>query len=247
MSTVSSLDAIAARWIELFDELRCGPRIKDQVAAPLLTVPALESRSILYVGKATSKDWNEDDSVYGNTMEARIRERRKCTRKFIQEEAASYNSGFWQFARELNVEAAGKWRLPIRNPVQHITWTNICKIGTTKGNPTGVLFSKQRDLAVETLRREIRLFRPQLICFATGNYKWDLVKEALGDSKDESWNQTGNDEWIWFRPATNGVPTALWTGHPERKQKELLKKWVRKATELLPNSWLASDISPGFS
>jgi hypothetical protein len=110
--------------------------------------------------------------------------------------------------------------VPLSGPLQHITWTNICKIGTLKGNPSGFLLKEQSDLAIETLRHEIELYNPQLICFVTWDYGWNLVKAALGDPSDASWDQTGNAESIWYKPPKSGLPGALLTGHPERKRTE---------------------------
>jgi hypothetical protein len=232
--TVSDFESVEMKWIQLFDELRCDSRTKDQIAPPFLSVPAVEPRSILYVGKATAKDgcWHESPS---GSVTAQIEQGREYTKRFLNNEALHYNSGFWHFARELNGEAAKKWKPSTPNFLQHITWTNICKIGALKGNPSGFLLRKQRNLAVETLRQEIELFKPQLICFATANYAWDLIKEALGDSADTSWNQTGNEDWIWWRPATGRVSAALLIGHPQGKPKNLVKKWLNKAAELLPD------------
>jgi hypothetical protein len=126
--TVADLELLNAKWVELFDELRHMARIKDQIAAPFLSVPSAEARSILYVGKATAKDWYRDDTVFGlpctsmiDGVYARIKERHEVTQQFVAKEAPTYNSGFWQFARELNAVAAQKWKLPLRGSLQHIT------------------------------------------------------------------------------------------------------------------------------
>jgi hypothetical protein len=240
---MTNLESLEREWIDLFDDLRLEPETSAKIAAPFLSIRATEERSILYVGKATAKDWYRDDYAFGpphpsdkETTNARIKERHGCARKFVQKVAPTYNSGFWQFARELSAEAAKKWNVPLGSPLQHITWTNICKIGALKGNPSGVLFSRQRDLAIETLRQEVKVYEPQLICFVTWDYAWDLVKKVFGDHTDESWDQTRNEEWMWFRAATDGIPTALLIGHPERKPEELRKRWLNKALELLPGA-----------
>jgi hypothetical protein len=229
---MTNLEPTQARWFELYDELRCDTKFKGRIAPPFLSVPGQNARSILYVGKATAKDGCWIKAPRGSTG-ARINQGRKYTRKFLAEEAPDYNSGFWQFARELDAEAAKKWKLPSSKTLQHITWTNICKIGTLEGNPSGPLLKKQRDLAIETLLKEIKSYRPQLICFVTWDYAWHLVQEIFGDYTDESWDQTGNEEWVWCRPAGDGLPPALLTGHPERKRAELRKKWLVRASALL--------------
>lgn len=232
--------SIEAKWIELFDNWRCISTVKELIAAPFLSVPALQKPTVLYVGKATAKDWYRDDDVFGppcasngEATDRRIEERRECTREFLNCVAPSYHSGFWQFAREIDAETASKSNVPRTSSLQHITWTNICKIGTLKGNPKGFILEEQSDLAVETLRYEIDMYRPQLICFVTWDYAWDLVKETLGDSNDASWDQSGTQEWIRYRPPRNGFPAALLTGHPERKRTELRQRWLSRISELL--------------
>jgi hypothetical protein len=105
--------AIAAKWIELFDSWRSDPARSNLIAA--ISVPPADKRTILYVGKATSKDRYRDDKIFGppssgkDAAEARIKERHRCTRKFLAEEAPTYSSGFWRLAKEINTEAAAKW------------------------------------------------------------------------------------------------------------------------------------------
>jgi hypothetical protein len=232
--------SVEAKWIELFDKWRCISAVKDLIAAPFLSVPAAQKRTVLYVGKATAKDWYRDDDAFGppcgssrEVMERRIKERRECTQEFLNDVAPSYNSGFWGFAREVNTVAAGRWNVPLTGPLQHITWTNICKIGTLKGNPSGFILKEQSELAIDTLRSEISAYDPQLICFVTWDYAWNLVKEALSDSNDASWDQMGNDEWMWYHPPRKRFPAALLTGHPERKRTDLRKRWLARISELL--------------
>jgi hypothetical protein len=231
---MSSLESLEAKWISLFDELRCDPQLKDQISGPFLSAPATDARSILYVGKATFGNFYRDDSASAKlTIEEKIRERHEVTRHFIKEEAPHYPGGFWPFARELNTALANRWKSPAGGPLQHITWTNICKIGALNGNPSGVLFEKQRNLAADTLREEISSYHPLLICFVTWGYEWDFVKEVVDQPKDESWDKTRNEDYMWSRPATGALPGILLTGHPERKPSELRQKWVTRSLELL--------------
>ena len=217
------------------------PNIRDRIAAPFLSVLPEDARFILYIGKATSGEWYKHElcrypasTSAKNSATDKIELRHECTKTFLKEEAPSYNSGFWHFARKLDSAAAEKWKSKTRMPLQHIGWTNICKIGTVQGNPEGHLFERQRSLAIETLRLEIELYKPRLICFVTWDYKFDCVKEVIGDPSDTSWDQTGNEEWIWWRPAKGKLPPILLTGHPERKARTRIEEWVAKATDILP-------------
>jgi hypothetical protein len=167
-------------------------------------------------------------------MNERREERHECTKKFLVKEAPRYNSGFWYFAKELNTEAAKKWNQPVTHPFQHITWTNICKIGALKGNPRGFLLKKQQEIAVETIRLEIELYKPQLICFVTWDYAFDLVKKVIDDPDDASWNTTENEQWLWWRESTAELPPILLIGHPERKPLKFREGWLEKFRILLP-------------
>jgi hypothetical protein len=236
---MTNLGLTQAKWIELFDRLRYDPEIDaEKIAPPFVSVPAIEARSILYVGKATSKDGPSGDLPPASgkqSLQERVNERRECTKQFLTNIARCYDSGFWRFAEKLNAVAASKWKPSVKTPLQYIVWTNVCKIGTLKGNPKGHLFDEQRSLAVETLRLEIELYRPQLICFVTWNYKWDLVKEVICDPSDASWDQTDNQQWIWWRRAKGTLPAILLTGHPQGKQAHYLGTWLERASQLLPD------------
>jgi hypothetical protein len=235
---MSNLESLETRWIELFDELCRSHSIDSaQIAAPFFSVPAEGPRSLLYVGKATLKDWGRDDFCGQSrrlNMKERREQRRKFTKDFLAEHAPHYNSGFWHFAKELNIKAAKKWNQPLKNPFQHITCTNICKIGALKGNPRGFLLKEQRDLAFETLRLEIELYKPQLICFVTWDHEMDMVRRVIDDPNDASWDKAENDQWLWWRDATAKLPPTLLTGHPERKSLKDRERWLKKIWGLLP-------------
>jgi hypothetical protein len=166
-------------------------------------------------------------------MKERRAQRRKFSKNFLAEHAPHYNSGFWHFAKELNTQAAKKWNRRVKNPFQHITCTNISKIGALEGNPRGFLLKEQRDLAFETLRVEIELYKPQLICFVTWDYEFDPVRRIIDDPNDASWDKA-DDQWLWWRAATGKFPPIVLTGHPERKSLKDRETWLKKFWSLLP-------------
>ncbi|MGH9700430.1 MAG: hypothetical protein ACRD52_13370 [Candidatus Acidiferrales bacterium] len=223
--------------MKLYDVLKRDSEFKDKIAAPFFSVPAAGSRSILYVGQATAKDGCGDETGIEDGMEERIKERCKCTKEFMKgiAQTPQYNSAFWRFARDVNRIAATKWKSQSTDLLLHIIWTNISKIGKKKGNPTGQLKQMQRKLAVETLREEISIYKPEIIIFVTANYEWDAVKEVFGDSNDDSWDQKQNEEYIWFRQATDKLPAVLSLGHPQWKPKEMCDEWLNKVSEILPH------------
>jgi hypothetical protein len=232
-----NLASLETRWIELFDELcRSHSIYSSQIAAPFLSVPAEGARSLLYVGKATAKEWGRDDFCGQSrllNMKERREQRRNFTKNFLVEHAPHYNSGFWHFAEELNTEAARKWNQRVKNPFQHVTYTNISKVGALKGNPRGFLLKEQRDLAFETLCLEIELYKPQLICFVTWDYEIDVVRRVIDDPNDASWDKA-DDQCLWWREATAKLPPILLIGHPERKSVKDRERWLKRFLSLLP-------------
>jgi hypothetical protein len=237
-----ALESLESRWIQLFDDLRCDTTMDpNEIAAPFLSVRTADRRSILYVGKATAKDWYKDDSPnwvlnLDSTagMAEKISERYGCTEEFLREYAPTYRSGFWDFARDLNAQAAKKWKTVPDTPLQHITWTNIFKIGALIGNPKVRLRARQEELAIETLRTEILVYEPEIIYFATGDYGDDIVGRVLEDPNRTLWDQSKSTEGLWWRGSMDGLPPVIWTYHPQGKSRQQRDTWLNRALGLLP-------------
>jgi hypothetical protein len=231
----SELRSLQVRWLKLSEELRRSPGRGKGLAGPFLSVPSVGQPSILLVGKATFGPWNEKSFLEccGKTMDSRILERQRFTTQFIQQRAKSYGGGFWPFARQINKELVVEWKTRPIDPLQHVTWTNICKVGTAKGNPRGRLLECQRDLAIETLRCEIQEYSPKLVWFVTWDFCWDIVKETVRARNDETWDRGGNEECIWSFPADGTRPPVLLTGHPERRPRKDRRLWIKKALDLI--------------
>ena len=239
----AAIESLQEKWIELFDSLSTDSIIDpDAIAAPFISVPATDPNAILYVGKATAKDWYRDDinphwplrHGCAASMAEKLAERRSCTQEFVATVAPTYSSAFWGFARKLSSLAAVKWKVPVLSPLQHIAWTNAFKIGTLAGNPERRLREKQHTLAIETLTAEIETYRPRLIYFATGDFADDIIGAAIGDPSHEHWHKGVDDPGLWWREASGGLPPAVWTYHPQGASKVQTDRWVSEAIRLLP-------------
>ena len=230
---MTRLEQMEEKWINLSDAWNSDA---DHLAAPFLSIPAIARPSILYIGKATGKDWyrKEFRSHSLECMEARLIERHECTKNFLNlvcTDKGEYDSAFWRHARSLSTQAAMIWNQKVER-LQNLAWTNICKVGAVKGNPSGKLREAQRTIAADTLRLEAELYRPSLIYFVTWNFEEDVVDQFIGENSEQSWRKERENEYIWWRPAMNGQPPMLWTQHPERKNKNLTERWLRFACEL---------------
>ena len=69
----------------------------------------------------------------------------------------------------------------------------------------------------------------------TWDYAFDLVKEVIGDLSDATWDQTGNEQWLWWRRTADRLPSMLLTGHPQGKSPALRETWLKEASKLLPD------------
>ena len=208
------------QWLELFCNPR-NPRINRQkLAAPFLSCSLSKNVPILYVGKATGGDWHM------HKFRGSVAERLKCTRDWVAAiKRNEYTSAFWRFAVELSQRASND-----SEALSNITWTNLCKIGVKDGNPVGEYLTFQHELAVETLGLEIKLYRPKLVVFVTGDYAADVVLRALGDMRDTSWRKKSD---MWWREARDSYPAMIWTAHPQGSTREAIKIWLRYASELM--------------
>jgi len=214
----------------LFHELLA--RYPDRIAGPFFSVaPAnydpMAVPSILYVGKATAGPWGLSDFLSSPT----VTERHEFTTDFLEEiNTGEYSSAFWRFAHDLSDQIALTSGRPIHG-LQNLVWTNLCKIGVVRNNPSGEILQAQGDLATEFLRLEIQTYRPKLIVLVTGDYADHLVTATFGEQIP--WHKECGPQGFWWREAANELPAILWTYHPQNKRQKLLETWLKQASQLL--------------
>jgi hypothetical protein len=224
--------------LKLQEEWR-GPKFSEMVAkfGRTLTGPQITIEpdgydpdripSVLYVGIAPGNN----DAQY-NLPSAKVL--RKNARKFLENEIKKKrHSAFWKFALELAQKTAGRDYDGDR-PLRNLIWSNICKIGVCKGNPGKTVFDAQKFLAIETLRAEIKTYRPKLVVWVTGDYRVEVIGQVIDDLKEKHWNKALKARW-WFyqRKPMNSLPAMLWTYHPQGKKREMTAAWIDHACNLL--------------
>jgi hypothetical protein len=208
--------------------------MRGRIAAPFLSVrPAgydpMAVPSILYVGKATAGNWWRRSFLSSPT----VRERHQCTAKFLEEWVRNgrYNSAFWSFAHALSERVAVATHSTIQ-PLQNLVWTNICKIGVLRGNPAGRILRAQSELAVASLRSEIKTYRPKLVVFMTGDFGEQLVDAVVGDCEQKTWHKERGHDLFWWRKPIGSMPAVLWAHHPRQKPLSTLRTWLQQASRL---------------
>ncbi len=169
------------------------------------------AKRVLYTGKATAGRFDSENA---------------------SEESFGCNRGaFWNFARELSSLAGGD-----PQELTHLAWSNICKIGTAKGNPDDILVNAQADLSVHTLRQEWAELNPTLVVCVGEGYQEQLIYRAFGvtqDHEDGFTKENFSGGTFWTRPALDGLPAFLWTRHPQGKPKEYIDAAGSLAAEIL--------------
>jgi hypothetical protein len=231
----SNVSEIELNWLSLFDSFFGQPPVRGRIAAPFLSVPPADYDpiavpSILYVGKATAGNWWRRSFLRSPT----VKERHQCTADFLEDwvKTGKYSTAFWRFALALSKRLAVATHSTIQ-PLQNLVWTNICKIGVLRGNPTGKILRMQSEQAVAGLRTEIKMYRPRLVVFVTGDYAAQLVDAVVGDCEQKTWHKERGADLFWWREATGNMPAILWACHPERKPVSILEGWLEQATRLV--------------
>jgi hypothetical protein len=220
-------------WIEKFRRMDCDPRFAGNLNGPHITFKPdgydLERKTVLYVGKALGKRTRNGDLP---SAEACQNEFRRILRAVVSGE---YGSAFWNFALELSQRLAGQEGPRLEN----LVWSNICKIGVRKGNPGKEIFEEQKCLAIETLRAEIKYYKPSLVMWVTGNYGGEVVRQVVEDANvvedpnKEHWEKSPEDKGVYFRRRMHSLPAMLWTYHPQGQHRQDTDLWIREACKLL--------------
>jgi hypothetical protein len=224
------LNEIWLAWFSLHAELsRAMPKT---VAAPFLSAASQArcSRRILLVGKATAGGWWQVEyrkALLTSSSEA-VSERLGRNRSFVQQKGNS--KSFWNLF----------CRLAALNPdfgLDSVVWSNVAKIGRLKGNPTGRLLSAQEELAVRTLKAEIKEYKPALTMFVVGCDKGlSRIVERAVDTPADKWKRSEEVDrangiaGVWWK---QGPPALLWTRHPQGASRSEVEYWLSRAQELM--------------
>ncbi len=210
-----------AEWQDKHARLSRQPRYRGKLADVFLSSAEDEYWAdgvarVLYVGKATAGPYSPhiSQNLY-----------RGCN-----------HSAFWTLARNIGKEL---------NPDMHdgldaVAWSNLLKIGVISGNPKGKLVEDQYELAVKTLKAEIKHFNPALLVCVAANYLDDILYEALELKRgsDGFIEEPVGSRYLYSRERTEALPAVLWLEHPERKRKEYVVAVLQRASSLVKSDLL---------
>ncbi len=230
---IPSLDHLWPEWFDLYNLLSAKKEYANQLAGLFVGhVPtgfADQPKKILYVGKATRgqfrrpADTSDDPTNFDWTLQLH--------QKYAAELFADLRcGGFWPFADKISKEMDSDSR-------SNLAWTNLCKMGMTTKNPSDKLIDFQKSLAIQTLRAEIDLYRPDLVVFVTNNFAKQILFEAVNAEDIESWSKSEMEtprevEDIWWRRGRSDCPAILWMRHPQGATREQTGYAIKKMREI---------------
>ena len=232
-------------WLALFTKLRRAEAEAgthpSSLAAPFLST-ALEGYepggpgTVMLVGKATAGKNTLGEAEVTDVYDAATVKQR--TPAVVEELIAGkyYGSSFWRFACKLSdagAEQAKSHVAPFAEQFTNLIWTNIAMIGVAKGNPSASLFRNQDALAVETILAEALFYKPRLVVFATGWYRYGCVNRILQQLTGAKEGEGLSQDRDWSSPRRADAPAVLWTGHPQGKSRAWVDSKIARAKKLM--------------
>lgn len=173
---------------------------------------------VLFVGRATRGFDEERVSTYEGAVDRGIE---IVTEEYMPEDGAPGRSDFWRFARDvLRAALDGVGAQHATRLSDHIGWSNLAKVGDTKGNATPESLSIQKGLCQEALRAEIAAMQPHAVVLPTGLLSHPYAEQEVlyPVFGDDGWTRerAGRAEWRWKR-AEPASPLVVRTEHPQGK------------------------------
>lgn len=208
----------------LYEELinHCGPYCDESVVPFIMQwgkkFPTEERDGILFVGRATN-DWLNDDLDVDNLFDGK-------EKIFNREDqmiwAENYNSAFWRVIRSVSKHFYSQ------DELNHVAWSNICKLAPNTGNPNNTLFKLQLLDACNILNKEVEILSPKFIVMMTGLDWADNFISSLNGNEWPSDEQIVA-ETVWSEPYKATVYKianryVLLTEHPQGKDEQSLIK-----------------------
>lgn len=186
--------------------------------------PEQENEGILFVGKATNGWYNDDldvENMFKENYKDAIFNRPDQMTWVSDNNAERYNtnnSSFWRVIRRVAREFTFS-----ENELEHIAWTNVCKLAPDGGNPSNALYDKQLDDACLIFQTEVRILSPKYIIMFTGiNWGWDFLC-TLNNNGDPTPSQTmPTVEWAGYKatPYIIDGRIVILTEHPQGKDED---------------------------
>ena len=216
-TTSGSLAKAENELVELYERLKASDKWDQPFLAGQGKHYCCSTPKVLFVGKATGR-WS---NVKDTNNRKKIRE---ASDQLL--DAGGLSSPFWNYMRRLGQQISPDCG---EQPLRHIAWTNIARLGYKGGNPEGDNFTQQKAICKKLLEAEISTLKPDLIILLTNNYQWRFVKEFFSSI---SWQCLPDPhEYAWYGIWRNQT-AVVWTRHPQGKPQTELESEQRAIIDL---------------
>lgn len=197
---------------------------KDKTICPFIMqwgkdYPTDSNDGILFVGRATN-GWITDDSDVENLFEGEKRIFDLPNQMvWVKEKEGdahwnSNNSAFWRVVR-----GVARNFYP-DDELNHIAWSNLCKLAPDGGNPSKTLYNLQLIDASKILSREVEILSPKFVVMLT-NLDWaDGFISGLNNDTEPVPNQIiEKKNWLNFTATVYeiGGRHVILSEHPQGK------------------------------
>lgn len=180
--------------------------------------PSAANDGILFVGRATN-GWSNDDANVDNLFDGEGRIfNRPDQMVWVKEKEGDANwnsnhSAFWRVVR-----GVARNFYP-DDELNHIAWSNLCKLAPDGGNPSAGLFKAQMLDACDILNKEVEILSPKFVVLMTGI---DMADNFISGLNGNEWpeNQVvAKEDWAGYSATVFqiGQHYVILTEHPQGK------------------------------
>ncbi len=151
--------------------------------------PTEKNTGIMFYGRANN-GWMCFDTTAEDVFDLNNAERafaRDDQMTWVEESAGDtkgYNSNLsalWRVIRGVAREFYPE------DELQHIVWSNLCKVAPDGDNPSGALYDSQLPAAVEIMKTEIDFFSPRHVVLLTGeSWAMPFLKQIFGEEEPKA-------------------------------------------------------------
>ena len=184
-------DELKPLYRDLFEhtkEYREGKTIVPFAAQWGNKYPETANEGLLFVGRATN-GWLNDDTNVDNLFEGKNRIFNRDDQMIWvkdKEGDANWNSNHSAFWRVVRGVARNFYP---DDELNHIAWSNLCKLAPDGGNPTDALYNRQLIDASKILSKEVEILSPKFVVMLT-NLGWaDGFISGLNNDTEPAPNQ----------------------------------------------------------
>jgi len=182
--------------------------------------PTSSNKGLMFVGKATN-GWGAEwdlERIFDDTKEDCIFNNPNQMEWMADSQGnAQYNdnkSSFLRVLREATCELyqSDEW-------YKYISWSNLCKLAPSTGNPNLATRKLHLDVNKKILHAEIELLSPKVVVFLTG-MTW--VKSFFNEFKDEAFKPVKTIHWFKYTASLYNMGSyyIIISEHPQGKKED---------------------------